>query len=626
MDTLDGKPLIEPFSMKIPVENFWEKFWQLAVISLSWIIPTGFAVWVFIQESERQRNEWVLQELTEIQITSSTEMLLFVDRLLEKRRVVHNRWKWLEKAPWLDRLNDLSMKIESLYLFQAVGELVANEPASYQTNLRKVIEFLQLEYERQRRGSGAEEWLMHWQIESSKIPPHGSLYKLMNGSQVASTALIATIDGINSGKYSEPLAPLLAHVLQQHADRFEKDKISQMFNGWEPNGRRRIAVRLPPSVLALEKFSVLQPYAKPRFEDDLLSTVELPVLEDRVALAWLRKVGFHRNPFSPYLKNVQNLPESLFSADPADPFCVYVAADASECFAVALSYFAQTYKKSCFPVWCVKDMNMQTENLSEWILNSLAASWVKFLALYPEEIFRVINDGSDEPRMEQRLQLAEVLGLSYRTSQDIRVALNTAFQQTYDVALKRPHDVYTQLHLTIESLWENLSKKRLASLPVFTYDGLKQWFSLRPARSTSLMMLVDPSGCIETNDKQLAALVKLLQGCSVSGVLLTCNEFLTNDALPTKIVKFKWEPSELERILGHRLADSSSNNQQNLDSFVSTPVPTTYHKDLCAAANGSLGRLLQLGNQIIQLHVTERPDSTEFEADILDRVLGSSTV
>jgi hypothetical protein len=625
---LDGnKPLIEPLSMKIPVENFWEKLWQLALVSLSWIIPIGLAVWVFIQESERQRNEWVSREFTTLQITSSVEMLLLIGRLLEKRKVVHNRWKWLEDPPWLDRLNDLSTKIEPLYLFQAVGELVANEPASYQTNLRKVIDFLQLEYERQCRGSSAEEWLMHWQIESSKISPHCSLYKLMNGSQVDSTSLVATIDGINSGKYSEPLAPLLAHVLQQHVDRFEKgnekDKIAQMFMGWDSNGRRRIAVKLSPSVL--EKFSELQLHAKPSLEDDLLSTVELPVFEDRVALAWLRKAGFHRNPFSPYLKNVQNWPESISLGDP-DPFCVYVAADASECFAVALSYLAQAYKKFYFPVWCVKDMNVQTEILSELILNALAASWVKFLALYPEEIFRVINDCSDEPRMEQRLQLAEILRLSYGTSQDIRVALNTAFQQTYDAASKSPHDVHTQLHLTIESLCENLSKKRL-SPQVFTYDVFKQWFSLRPgSTSGSLIMLIDPSGCIKTNDKQLVALVKLLQRSRVSVVLLTCDEFLTNDALPTKIVKFKWEPSELERILGHRLADSSSNNQQNLDSFVSTPVQTTYHEDLCAAAEGSLGKLLQLGNQIIQLHVTERPNSTEFEADILERVLGSGHV
>ena len=618
--TLDGR-LIQLPPLQIPVENFVEQFWRLSVISASSIIPIIFGVFVFFAEKTRY-EESVLHKLNAIQITRSTEILPLIDMLLERLHV-YNRWWKLFPPIWLDRLAELSGAIEPVYLFKELGELVANEPEFYQPNLHKVIKFLRLEYERQRKGSGKEKWLKHWQIEQielSKIPPHRSLRTLADGARTDPAALIDTINRINLGRYSELLAPLLADVLQQHVDRFEPGKIEEMIDNWDPSGRQRIAIRLSSSSVP-KRLSTLQLHTKsPRYlsEDYVLSTIESPLLEDSATAAWLRRAGFATNPFSPYLQNVQNLPESVLSSGHDKPLSVYVAADESECFAVALSYFARAYNETCFPVWCVGEMDVQTKTLSELILSSLATSWVKFLTLYPEQIFRVINGHSPEPRLEQRLQLAEVFGLFYRSSQDIRGALNTVFQKTYAVASKSEHDAHTQLHFTIEFLWENLPQKRLVP-PVFTHDKLKQWLSLRPGgTSRSVIVLIDVSGHIKTNNRQLADLVTLLEGSSVSIVLLTWGECSISAPVLT------WHPSELERILSERLnVSSSSDGKRNLDEFLPTPLETTYHARLCKAAGGSLGQLLRLGNQIIQLHATEKPDSVAFETDILESALPS---
>jgi len=625
VNRLDGAPI--EFSLSIPVENDREQLLRLLLTSLSWLFPFLFTVWVFYEESARH-NDRVLQELTAIQITPATELLPLVDRLLKRRRE-----HWLAPPIWLNSLNDLSEAVDPTYLFHEVGGLASDESATYRTALHNVIEFLRLEHQRHGREGRAEQWLARWQIESSKIPPHCSLRKLANWEQIGHTALTATISGINQGRYSELLAPVLADVLRRifapsrQPSAPEMQIYVQMFAEWKPVERRRVAIRLPPAVIA--QFEALSAHTSPRYPpDDVLSTLELPILpsfarEDGATRTWLRGAGFRMNPFSPYLDSVQNLAAGI-PPESYPPAWVIDAQDESECFAIALSSFVHAYSRSVFPVWCIKEPGAQTETLSELTLNSLAAGWIKFLTLYPEEIFSFVEDRSNDSRLKSSLQLAELLGLFYRTPQGVRAALNVAFQKIYAKASKS-EPVRTQLHLTLESLWANLLKQQ--SMPsVFNHTKLRQWYSLRPrGTSKSLIMLIDLYGSVKRDDKQLADLVNLLEDSSVSIALFTYGGF-SRDALPgdVPIETPRWDNAELERILRDRLSVSSLPPPPGaeLDNFVSDlPIETDYHRRLCAAAGGSLGKLLQLGNQIMQRHVEDEPDSRGLDPERIEKVL-----
>ena len=333
---------------------------------------------------------------------------------------------------------------------------------------------------------------------------------------------------------------------------------------------------------------------------------------DRGLFKWLEHQELRFNPFDlgvwtpRLLPHEQQTPRPLlksswtFSKDwdtiiGAEPtiVCTAFSSDATDgsddrtAASVMASDFLLEQRKSFVVFWqpSSERLGADDETILRAVLRAIAVEWLRLLARHPQTFVQIAD--------YEQVALTELL-----------IWITGSFRQL-EAWLRQDGLEHSS---DVSDLLQRLQELSRPILHGWTpaYERLIMWLLVRPAFVGSTFLVVDTKNYRQADD--LALMIDILYDRGVM-LKLFCDAKAVNSSHYGTRVDLSWDDDALKKTLSARIREASS---QRFDRFEWLFADRSRDVDdrLVQHAQGSLGRLLQLGNAILDARLKRSSDPT----------------
>jgi hypothetical protein len=159
------------------------------------------------------------------------------------------------------------------------------------------------------------------------------------------------------------------------------------------------------------------------------------------------------------------------------------------------------------------------------------------------------------------------------------------------------------------------------------HEDLDDWLALRPVNTTSTFFIADCQRCVQDDHgvEQIGIFIQYMQSLKDKEIyvkLFSDKDLVCLGKEQLTRIDLRWSSDALSKMLSDRIYQASRRYNTLNEMFGrNASSQTDKHNRLVQESDGSLSKMLDLGNELLDLHLRNHPGETDFWPDDFEQVL-----